>query len=162
MRSAKLQVAVVSAILVLTTVACSPMTDNSLLTDKKDDSSSLTVDKTPKAEELYLKLNTSNIGVAVTGTKLEVGGECYLSTYTNHRIIVRENSSVIPITDITSATTTEVNTAKCRNGKFNFSMNIGVFASGSHSVRVSLQAIDGLGALVTNEAQGAATLTFTK
>lgn len=150
-----------SAFFYLALTACSPMSDNSLLSDKKDSASSLTVDKTPKSEELYLKLDVASIGPAVTSNKLEVSGECYTSTYTKHRIVAREFGSLLPIVDVTAASGT-LGEALCRNGRFNFSLNVGALATGGHQIRVSLEAVDGLNALVINDAQGAANLSFTK
>ncbi|KYG63949.1 hypothetical protein AZI86_14155 [Bdellovibrio bacteriovorus] len=161
MKASNLKFVVMTSFLGLAMAACSPMSDNSLLSDKKDDNSSLTVDKTPKAEELYLKLDTASIGPAVTGTKLEVSGECYTSTYGKHRIIARENGFQLVITDVTAASVV-ANEAQCRNGRFNFSLNVSGMGAGGHSVRVSLEAYDGLSALVLNENQGAAVLNFTR
>lgn len=172
MRSTKFQFMVMSAFLGLAVAACSPTSDNSLLSDKKDDNSSLTVDKTPKAEELYLKLDTASIGAAVSGTRLEVSGECYTSTYGTHRIIASENSMQLALVDVLSTTPSNtatcraegrcINEAQCRNGRFNFSLKVDGMASGGHSVRVSLQAYDGLGVPVYNENQGSVDLSFTR
>lgn len=161
MKATDLKFVLMSSLIGLSMAACSPMSDNSLLTDKKDDNSSLTVDKTPKAEELYLKLDTSNIGPAVTGTKLEVSGECYTSTYTKHRIIAREGGNQLVLNDLTAAAGV-ANEAQCRNGRFTFSLNVTSMGAGGHRVRVSLEAYDGLSALVLNENQGAAELNFTR
>lgn len=145
--------------------ACSPMSDNSLLSDKRDDSSTLTVDKTPKSEELFLKLDVTNISQAVTASKLEIGGECYISTYPNHRILAYLGNTQLSILDI-SASTPITNQARCYNGRFNFSVDLSsasLFpANVQYTVRVVLQAFDGTGAGVTNDTQGVASIKFTK
>lgn len=161
MRS-KTQILLLAGFLGFALSACSPMSDNSLLTDKKDESSSMTLDKTPKSEELFLKLNTTNIAQAVAASKLEVGGECYTSTYPTHRILAYNGSTQIAILDI-SAATPVTNQASCRNGRFNFSIDLSGFSANvSYTVRVVLQAFDGTGAGVTNDAQGVASVKFTK
>lgn len=162
MRSVNIRFSVMSLLLGFTLTSCSPTSDNSLLSDKKDDASSLSVDKTPKSEELFLKLDMASIGPAVTGTKLEVSGECYTSTYNNHWILARKGSTVLKLVDITAAAPGNSNLAQCRNGRFHFSLDVGSLTAGSHQVRVSLEAKDGFGTLVINDAQGAATLSFTK
>jgi len=139
--------------------ACQPMNGNSLLTDQKNDPSSFALNKDPKSEELYLKSYAPTF--QATGlSKLEVSGECYVSTYPSHNIIATRNGSQIGITDLYPGSA--ANSATCVNGKFNFAIDTNYLAGGSNTVRILIQARDASGNVVVNDAQGANNVTITK
>lgn len=142
--------------------ACQPIQGDSLLTDKKDDSSTHTLDKTPKSEEMSVQLFSPTINMKSTDTKAEITGECYVSTYPSHRLIVMYNSTQMSIVDTNPATAANTNYATCKNGRFNFSVNIAGLASGVYSMRIIMQAFDSDGNAVMNEARAAPTFTLTK
>lgn len=148
--------------LFLLLAACQPIEGNSLLTDQKDESSLHTLDKTPKSEELFLKVHAPTIAAKSTDTKIEVAGECYISTYPSHAIIVMNNTSQMSILDVNPATSSDANYAVCKNGKFTFLLNIASLSSGVYNLRLILQARDSAGNVVLNEAQAAPYFTLTK
>ncbi|KHD88766.1 MAG: hypothetical protein OM95_06430 [Bdellovibrio sp. ArHS] len=148
-----------AALLSLTVLAaCSPIQGNSLLTDQKDDPSTHAVDKTPKSEELFLKVDTPQITATAGQTKADISGECYVSTYANHRIYLMNGGSALTIIDLNTGS----NTATCKNGRFNFAFNLDSIASGSYGLKVIIYAYDSAGTLVVNEVQGASSLTLIK
>lgn len=144
-------------------LGCSDIQGESLLTDKRIDSSSFTLDKSVKVEELYIRLTTSNFTITNL-QRVDISGECYVSTYPFHSIVVlRNNSQVIPILDLNTANNT-ANTATCMNGRFNFSLpNSASIQAGSNPLRVVMRAYETLGgAAVTNDVQGASSLGIIK
>lgn len=148
--------------LFFTLTACSQSQENSLLSDQKGDPSAHALDKTPKAEELYVKTYIGSIAVASGVTKAEVSGECYVSTFPSHKILALENGNILQILDINPTTDVNASYASCKNGKFNLAINTGVLASGSHTIRFVMQAYDNSNKLFTNDVQGVSTLTLTK
>lgn len=172
MKSSKTNAVLLAGFLGFALGACSPMADNSLLSDKRDLASTLTVDKTPKSEEIYLKLDVTNVTQAVVGDRLELGGECYTSTYPDHRILAYaatsggnvQSGNQLSLIDVSeSVDASRPSQAFCRNGRFNFSLYLGTMATNYRfTVRVVLEAIDGTGALVTNNAQGTSSVSFTR
>ncbi|MFV8258995.1 hypothetical protein ACNQKP_14395 [Bdellovibrio bacteriovorus] len=148
--------------LCLLLAACQPVEGDSLLTDKQDDSSTHTLDKTPKSEELTVQLFSPTINMKNTDTKAEITGECYVSTYPSHRLIVMNGSTQMALVDTNPATAANANYATCKNGRFNFSLNIASLASGVYSMRIIMQAFDADGNAVMNEARAAPTFTLTK
>lgn len=138
--------------------ACSPIEGNSLLTDQKDDPSTHAVSKEPKSEELFLKVDSPQISATAGQTRADVSGECYVSTYPTHRIYLLNGGSQMPIIDINTGS----NIASCKNGRFNFSLNLGAMASGQYSLKIIIYAYDASGSLVVNEVQGQSTLRVVK
>ncbi|WP_295899209.1 hypothetical protein [uncultured Bdellovibrio sp.] len=162
MKSSAFKLAGISSLLVLLS-ACQPINGNSLLTDQKDDPSANALDKAPKSEELYLKV--FNPTIQATGLdRVEVSGECYLSTYPKHSIIVLRSGVQLNdfVVDINPTTANNTNSASCKNGRFNLALNTGQLAAGVHSLRFILQAWDANNSLVTNDAQGASNVTLSK
>ncbi len=144
--------------------ACSPMNDNSLLTDKSSDSSSYSLNKEPRSDELYLRPYNSTVNVAASVTQAQVSGECYTSTYPRHQIVALNNAGgQMDIVDINTASAVNSLAAACKNGKFNLAINTGVLTSGAvHSIKLLLIAYNDKNQTITNEAQGSARLTLTK
>lgn len=162
MRSSVRYLAGLSGLCLLVT-ACQPIQGDSLLTDRKDDSSAHTVNKEPKSEELMLQMYNPNINMTSTDTKAEVTGECYVSTYPSHSIIVLNGSTPLPVTDLNSNTPLNSGYGTCRNGRFNILVNITSLASPAvHALRLYLQARDADGNVVINEARGAPQFNLSK
>ncbi|MEK2645490.1 hypothetical protein [Bdellovibrio sp. BCCA] len=162
MKSSAFKLAGISSLLVLLS-ACQPINGNSLLTDQKEESSKNAVDPNPKSEELYLKV--FNPTIQATGLdRVEVSGECYLSTYPRHSIIVLRSGVQLSnfVVDINPTSPVDSNTASCKNGRFNLALNTGQLANGVHSLRFILQAFDKDNNLVVNDAQGASNVTLSK
>ncbi|UOF02028.1 hypothetical protein [Bdellovibrio reynosensis] len=153
---------ILSLLSILLMTACSPMEGQSLLTNERSDDSSHTLDKTPKSEELYLKSYSPTINTIAGQAKAEVSGECYISTYPNHKIVALENGVQLDIVDLNPTTDANGRFAVCKNGKFNLAINTSALAGGIHSIRLLLQAYDENGAVVVNDAQGASAITLTK
>lgn len=162
MKSSAFKLVGISSLLVLLS-ACQPINGNSLLTDQKDDPSAHAVDATPKSEELYLKTFSPSVQAAGLD-KVEISGECYTSTYPTHKIIVLRSGVQLNdfVVDLNPATANNTNSAACKNGRFNVSLNSGALAAGVHSLRFFMQAWDKDNNLVTNDAQGASNITLTK
>ncbi len=148
--------------LFLVGTACTPIDGNSLLTNQKDDPSAYQVDKTPKSEELYLKVYNPTVNTTAAMSKAEISGECYVSTYPKHEIVALENGSALEIVDLNTSTDVNSNVATCKNGKFNLAIKTTNLAAGVHSVRFVLQAYDADNIVVTNDVQGASAITLTK
>jgi len=161
MKCSVLKLSVFSSLLVLAT-ACQPMDGKSLLTDKVDDPSSHVLNKDPRSEELYLKSFSPSLSAPPSVTKVEVSGECYISTYPSHQILVLEAGIQLDIVDLNPATDVESKKATCKNGKFNLAINTGGMANGVHNLRIVLQAADSKGQVVQNEVQGVSSVTLTK
>ncbi|MGZ3772062.1 MAG: hypothetical protein ACXVCY_08170 [Pseudobdellovibrionaceae bacterium] len=141
---------------------CSPNQSNSLLNDQKQDPTNHVVDKTPKVDELYLKVDNSSVAVAAGETKADVSGDCYFSTYPAHQIVAMDNGTVIDIMDVNPTSDASIARSACVNGRFNLVLNAAALASGSHSIRFVMQAYDSKKQMVTNDVQGVSTLTLTK
>lgn len=149
--------------LCLLMTACQPIQGDSLLTNKSEDSGAYNVDKTPKSEELTLQMFAPNVNMKSTDTKAEITGECYVSTYPSHAIFVMNGSTRMTVVDTNPSTDAAANFATCKNGRFNFSLNIaGLAAPGSYQLRLYLQAMDADGNVVINEARAAPYFTLTK
>lgn len=148
--------------LCLLLAACQPVEGDSLLTNKNEESSTHNVDKTPKSEELVLQLYSPTINTKNTDTKAEITGECYVSTYPSHAIIVMNGSTQMALVDTNPATASNTNYATCKNGKFNFSLNISALAAGVYNLRMIMQARDADNNLVINDARAAPFFTLTK
>lgn len=161
MKSSAFKVLACSSLIVLAT-ACQPIEGNSLLTDRVDDPSSHALNKAPKSEELYLKSFSPSLSAPPSVTKVEVSGECYVSTYPSHSIVVLEAGIQLDIVDLNPATDVESKKALCKNGKFNFAINTGALNNGVHNLRFVLQAWDAKGQIVQNDVQGVSSVTLTK
>ncbi|UXR63560.1 hypothetical protein EZJ49_10785 [Bdellovibrio bacteriovorus] len=149
--------------LCLLVTACQPIQGDSLLTDRKEDSSAHTVSKEPKSEELMLQMSNPNVNMTSTDTKAELTGECYVSTYPSHSIIVLNGPTPLPVTDLNSNTPAGSGYGTCRNGRFNILLNITSLGSPAvHSLRLYLQARDADGNVVINEARGAPIFNLSK
>lgn len=152
---------VLSATSLLLLTSCSQIDGNSLLTNQRDESSTLAVDKTPKSEELYLK--TYNTSVVATGiSKIEISGECYVSTFPSHRIIATEGMNILDVMDLNPSTNVNSKAAVCTNGRFNLALNAGVLSAGNHAIHFVLQAFNGTNQPITNDVQGVSNLNLTK
>lgn len=138
---------------VMAGVACQPISGTSLLGDKRELSSGYTVDTTPKEEELYMKANKSQLfGTGLA--KVEISGECYVSTYSSHYIQAFIGATpVAGMIDLLNPGVS-VGQARCTNGVFNVSLPLASpFVSGANN-QVRLQ-IYANGGAVTNDVQGA-------
>lgn len=141
--------------------ACQPMTGNGLLTDKVTNSSSTVLNKDPRSEELFLKSYSPSLSVRSSQTKVDLAGECFVSTFPGHKIQVWEGAAQVSIVDINSSTGLG-NSAQCIDGKFNLVINTSTMTVSSHSLRVELIAYDSAGQPVVNQAQGVSFITLTK
>ncbi|WII71007.1 hypothetical protein QJS83_11095 [Bdellovibrio sp. 22V] len=161
MKSSALKIMVLTSLL-MTLASCSPIQGNSLLTDQKDDPSTHTLDKTPKQEEIYLK--SFSPSAAASGlSKIEISGECYVSTYPSHDIISYVNGTQRAVLDLNATTAAGAGIATCKNGKFNLAIETGSWAAGVYTVRLVLRAYEANNPTpITNDAQGASTLTVTR
>ncbi len=149
--------------LCLLMAACQPIEGDSLLSNKSEDPGTHNVDKAPKSEELTLQMFSPNVNMKNTDTKAEITGECYVSTYPSHAIFVMNGSTRMAVLDTNPKTDATANYATCRNGRFNFSVNIaGLSSPGSYQLRLYLQAMDADGNIVINEARAAPFFTLTK
>jgi hypothetical protein len=140
--------------------SCQQIDGQSLLSNESVDDQTFEVDRTPKSDELYLAVDSPSVN-ATGKTKADISGSCFTSTYPQHNIIVTFNGAAIRIVDYNTATPAAASTALCKNGRFNLAINTGTMA-GSYSLRVILRAYDEAGALVTNDAQGASSITLTR
>lgn len=140
--------------------ACQPISDSSLLTDQKDQSS-LSLNKDPKSEELYLKSFSPSIHA--TGlNKVDIAGECYVSTYPKHSIVVMNGGNLLDIVDINPRTASNTAMASCKNGRFNLTLNTGVLGNGVFSLKIVLQAWDENNQVFVNQVQGTNSVTLTR
>lgn len=159
MKLSVLKLTLTSSLFVLL-AACQQVANNSLLTDKKDDSSTHALDKTPKAEELALKSFSASIQ-ATNLDKVEVAGECYVSTFPRHAIYVLKSNMQLDIVDLNPATANNTGTASCKNGRFNLAINTGALSAGVHSLRLVIQAWDANNQVVVND-MASNTVTLSK
>lgn len=141
--------------------SCQQMDGQSLLSNESLDDTTLEVDRTPKSEELFLTLYAPTVN-STGKTSVDIAGDCFISTYPKNDIIVTYNGSPIQITDYNTATPAINWQSSCKNGRFDFALKASAFGSGSHSLRVILRVWDVQGNMVTNDAQGAASLTLTR
>lgn len=151
--------------LMASTVACQQITDSSLLSDSKSDPSSHVLNKEPQSSELYLKVYTPNIVAPPTADgKVDISGECYTSTYSQHSIIVLESGTGVQmdIVDLNPTTDVNIKAAICKNGKFNLALNTGALPVRVHRLMVVMQAIDNDGRIIRNDVQGVSNINLTK
>ncbi|MGZ3768251.1 MAG: hypothetical protein ACXVCP_14675 [Bdellovibrio sp.] len=142
-------------------MGCSNTQENSLLSDKAQDPSNHTVDKTAKVEELYIR--TYSGGASATNlSKVEVSGECYTSTFPSSNIVALENNQMLDMFDLNPNTDVNTPQAQCKNGRFNVAINTGNLSAGAHTVKFVVQARDSNNAIVTNPVQGVSTFQITK
>ncbi len=158
----KISVGTVLGLLFL--VGCSPGGD-SLFTDRRADSTSMTIDTEPYQTELSLQSSKTSF-VSSTYPEadyVEVSGSCYTSTYPDH-YIAAYNAGGTRMTSYDSlSTTSPKNSAKCVNGRFSMAVSITSFGSKTNnSVRLLLLAYDASGKLFTNESNGAQTVSIRK
>lgn len=158
----KISVGTVLGLLFL--VGCSPGGD-SLFTDRRADSTSMTIDTEPYQTELSLQSSKTSF-VSSTNSRtdyVEVSGSCYTSTYPNHYIAAYNAGGTLMTSYDSLNTTSPNNYAKCVNGRFSMAVSITSFGSKtSNSVRLLLQAYDASNNLVTNEFNGAQTVSVIK
>ena len=101
--------------------------------------------------------------MANTDTKAEITGDCYVSTYPSHSIIVMNGNAILPATDVNPNTPAGSGYGTCRNGKFNIMVDISTLASpATHNLQLILQALDADGQVVMNSARGAPFFTLSK
>lgn len=150
----------IASISLLALSSCGPTAGNSLLTDQKDDPSTHALDKAPKSEELYLKSDGVVVNAGNAG-KVDISGSCYTSTYPRHQILLMSGGTyVVDIVDLNpSNPMVDGKFATCKNGRFNFGINMSTLAVGSNQLRLIMQAYDDKNQLVTNDAQGASNIT---
>ncbi|WP_347357079.1 hypothetical protein [Bdellovibrio sp.] len=162
MRSSLRYLAGLSGLCLLVT-ACQPIQGDSLLTDRRDESSTHNINKDPKSDELTLKMSAPTLNMTSADTKAEITGDCYVSTYPSHAIIVLNGSNPLPVTDLHPNTPLGSGYGTCRNGRFNIMVNITSLASpASHNLQVILQARDADNNVVINTALGAPFFTLSK
>ncbi len=144
-------------------VACGPTGQSSLLTDAASDAGTHTLDKTPSSNALYLSSNSVNMSVPFAMSKVEVSGECFVSTYTGHYIYATFNGSTIGVVDLQAPlTAASQNKATCKNGRFNLAVNINGWARGIYLINLQLVAYNSPATLVTNDVRGAFSFNLTK
>lgn len=144
-----------SLLLLIPLSACTPIDGTSLLTDQRTDPTQHIVNKDPLPQELMVRVYST--AIAASGKEVvEVSGDCYPSTYSDHRLDFHEMSgstgTLRQIFDLNGAAGL-VNSAKCKGGRF----LVAIPSPGSSyiSYRVQIVAIDN-GSEVTNAAQGKA------
>jgi hypothetical protein len=106
-----------------------------------------------------LKLSTTGNAVslfpAATDTKVEIGGDCYASTYPNNKInvtVVTQNGNTPVVAPVYSAS---ADTPACRKGKYDVVVDITKLGLGAiYTVKLELVAYDSAGASVTNAGGG--------
>lgn len=148
-------------------VACSNLSDNSLLTDEATESSTHVVDNTPNSTEIYLATDSTSISMVSGATTFEISGTCYTSTYPVNQILLTRVSSVdgsqlgtLSGYDIKGSSSGNV--AVCRNGRFTFVGNATSLAAGMNTVKLVMQVIDGSGNLTQNDANSVRTMSVIK
>lgn len=145
-----------SLLLLIPLSACTPIDGTSLLTDQRSDPSQHIVNKDPLPQELMARVHTT--AIAASGRNVvEVSGDCYPSTYSDHRLEVSHmngnTANRINIFDLNGADANLVSVARCKGGRF----LVGVPSPGTgyYSYRIQIIGVDN-GSDVTNAAQGKA------
>lgn len=161
----KISVGTVLGLLFL--VGCSPGGD-SLFTDRKADSTSMTIDTEPYQTELSLQSSKTSF-VSSTNSRtdyVEVSGSCYTSTYPNHYIAAYNASNALIASYDTLNTSSANNQAKCVNGRFSMAVSIASFGSKtSNQVILRLIAYESATSTqnpITNDTNGAQTVSVIK
>jgi hypothetical protein len=142
--------------------ACQQINGNSLLSNGINDTKSNLLNKDPKADDLYIRAYLNSYSVPSSRSNLEIGGECYASTYPLHKIIVREGNIFREIVDLTTGGSGDTSIAVCRNGKFSFALNVASLKAGMSALIVELEARDASGRVFTNSIQGLSRITVTR
>jgi hypothetical protein len=145
----------------LALVACSPISQNSLLTNQATQPSSHAVSLTPTEDELYVKADVPTVYNATGVNRVDISGECFPSTFPNHAIYVYYNGAKQPVVDISAAATVG-NAAKCRHGRFNLSVITASYGTGSYAMQVQVVGINSSGAEAVNVSRGISKFSITK
>lgn len=142
-------------------VACTPISENSLLTNQSSQPSSHAVSLTPTADELYVKADAATVYNASGYSRVDISGECFPSTFPNHALYVYYNGVKQNIVDI-SANATSGNAAKCRQGRFNLAVITSAYGTGSYSMQVQMVGISSGGSEEVNVSRGVSKFSVTK
>ncbi|MFM6929546.1 MAG: hypothetical protein ACKOX6_13845 [Bdellovibrio sp.] len=121
-----------------TIVACSQVSENSLLTDQASDPTSHSLTTEPKETELFLKADNKNLGSTTSLRVLELSGDCFASTYPSHKITATVGGVAKAIYNIDSAKSA----ASCKNGRFNLTLTAAQLATGTNKIILTLTAYD--------------------
>lgn len=148
------------AVLPFLMAACSPTSENSLLTSEANQPSEHNVDMTPTTDELYVKVDAAT-AYALSASRVDISGECFTSTYPRHAIYVYNGNTQLTITDI-AYTAGAANTGYCYQGRYNISINIGGMGTGSYGLKVKVVGIDDKGQVYENPSRGLASFTLNK
>lgn len=148
-------------------IACSNMSDNSLLTDEPSSTSSGAVDKTPNSSNMYLADDGNGALMYISGADaFEITGSCSFSTYPTHAISVSllDNGGNVTggIAALDMNTGSVTTAAQCVKGRFHISIYSSSLVSGQNSLRISLVAYDSSSAIIRNDAAASRTVTVIK
>ncbi|QDK37789.1 hypothetical protein [Bdellovibrio sp. NC01] len=143
-------------------VACSNLSDNSLLTDEATESSTHTVDNTPNSTEIYLQTDSTSLSMVSGATTYEISGSCYTSTYPTNQIAFTRINTVDGTyrgpasgTDIKGAT----NVAVCRNGRFNYVGSATSLDAGMNTIKMVMTVYDSSMNPIQNDANSVKTIS---
>ncbi|MBO9665209.1 MAG: hypothetical protein J7501_00145 [Bdellovibrio sp.] len=126
--------------------ACSPMSENSLLTDDISDPTSHNMNTDPNSTELFLQADKTNLGSTSNGSAVEMSGNCFASTYPTHKITAAVGNTAKYIFDITSSANTSTSTSgTCRNGRFNIAIKAANLTVGSNTITLTIRGYDSSG-----------------
>lgn len=127
-------------------MACSQLSENSLLTDQASDPTSHSLSTDPLETELLLKADNKNLGTTTSARVAELSGDCFASTYPTHKITATVGGVAKTIYNIDSAKSV----ASCRNGRFNIALPISQLAIGTSKIVLTLTAYDANSASYTS------------
>ncbi|MGE5086567.1 MAG: hypothetical protein ACM3MG_09725 [Bacillota bacterium] len=119
-------------------VACSQISENSLLTDQASDPTSYSLSTDPLATELLLNADNRNLGTLTSTGVVELSGDCFASTYPSHTIIATVGGVVKTIYNVDAAKSA----ASCKNGRFNVALPMSQLATGTSKIVLTLTAYD--------------------
>ncbi|MNK08113.1 hypothetical protein D3C87_260410 [compost metagenome] len=141
--------------------ACSPTSENGLLTDQASQPNKHDVSLAPAADELYVKSDAATVYNQAGTHRADLSGECFTSTYPTHAIRVFYGTTQVPLNDV-NINPGAANTAYCYQGRFNIVLNTSIFGAGSHSLKIQIYGIDDKGVSNENLGRGRANFTLTK
>lgn len=119
------------------------------------------------ANELKLTYGGSAVSIfpAQTDDRIEISGECHVSTYPSNKInvtVVTQNGNV-PVNAPAYSVTGSSTQPACRKGKFGFALDIrGMGLSAIYTVKMELVAYDAGNNPVTNPGGGILTLNLVR
>jgi hypothetical protein len=121
-------------------------------------------DQAPDANYISLKTALPSISALPSENRVEIGGDCYPSTYPQNQINVTVTQSTGAVMTAPAVNTSTAAVAPtCKNGHFNVVIGTAALPTGFvYNVRLELVGIDSNGARHTNVAGGNATVSLRK